>query len=168
MANEDASKKVADTAAKAEAKIDEIAGKVSSKVDEMIPDNAKNSAKNVASKANEVSTKVDEIADKVDDFADSFLPEQSGTDWTVTAQRSESISRLFIFRLLWIIPQYIIMAVWSIIVLVLAVIYYVLALVSGKRNRRLRNALMRYYRHYYKRWMYIFGMIDARPEIIVK
>gem|GEM_PF-5506734 len=45
------------------------------------------------------------MADKVDDFADSIFPEKSRTDATVTVERNENISRLFIFRFLWFIPQ---------------------------------------------------------------
>jgi len=67
--------------------------------------NTKSTAKDVWDKDEEASKKVDEMADKVDDFADSIFPEKSRTDATVTVERNENISRLFIFRFLWFIPQ---------------------------------------------------------------
>lgn len=168
MDTQDAAKKVADTAAKAEAKVDDVVEKVTQKVDEVIPEKVKVTAQDVAHTAEEVSKKVDEIVDKVDDFADGILPEQKGTDVDIDPWYEANISRLFIFRFLWIIIQYPILFVWGIIVTIVSIINFIYMLVTWKRHESMRHALVRFTRHTTKWSMYISWLIDKRPEIIEK
>gem|GEM_PF-4431378 len=79
------------------------------------------------------------------------MPDQAGTNVELQPQWEENISRAFLFRLLRLIPQYFILIVWGIIALVFTIIFYLQALLTGKRNKRLRNSIVRYYRHNLKR-----------------
>ncbi len=168
MDTKDTAQKISDTAKQAEGAIDDVVWKATAKVGEALPDNAKKTAQDVVNKAHEFAGKVDNLTWKVDEFADSILPAQSWTDVEFQPQWNDSISRVFIIRLLWIIIQYPIIAVRWFITFFATIINRVYMLVTWSRNRFLRNGIVRYYRHFTKRSLFIAWIIDKRPEIIEK
>lgn len=168
MDKKDTAQKISDTARQAEGAIDDVVGKATAKVDEVIPEHAKNTAKDVVKKAHEFAGKVDQFTWKIDDFADDVLPEQTGTDIEIQPQRNQSVSRLFIFRCLWMIIQYPIIMVRGFVIFFAIIINRIYMLIMGMRSRYLRNSIVRFYLHNIKRASYVSGITDKRPEIIEK
>lgn len=157
-----------------EAKIDHAAELIEDKMDEYASKITKSIDPKVNQKAHDVANKIDGVANKVEGVVNeigSFIPNADESDAdasTVSIEftYTEKVSRLFIFRLLWLIIQWPIMyirGIWFTIIWILQLLHM---LVMGQRERSLWNKTTRYVRHATKRYGYILWMTDRLPKII--
>ena len=88
------------------------------------------------------------------------------SDVSVNPEYSERVSRLFIFRGLWIFimmwPLYF-WAIWASIVMIL---HFFFMLILGKRHKTLWESTARFFRHVIKWQYYLKGLTDKRPKFI--
>ncbi len=143
---------------KMDAAMNSVAKKISPK--------AQQQAKKILDSADAVAGKVDTVVDQVDSLADSFLPHGTGSTSSFQIERSPKISRLFIFRFLWMIIQYFVLIVRGLWISVLTVVHILYMLVFGKRERNLRERQVRFKNHVVKWEAYLSGLTNERPDII--
>jgi hypothetical protein len=99
-------------------------------------------------------------------MADNFLPHGTWSTATFDVEWSSKVSRLFIFRFLWmIIESFVIWLRWVWISL-LTIVHVLYMFVFGKRERNLWNRQVRYWNHVAKWKAYINWLSDERPDII--
>ena len=150
-----------------EDKMDQVADELTQKIQWVVTPEISTKTGNIVSAFDRL---IDQIQDIISDIVD-LIPVADSTntkDLSLTIPYQESVSRLFIFRRLWLIPQYFIImirSVWASILLVLQVLNMLL---TGKRNANLHTRLVRFVTHTTKRSSYITGMSDVRPSLFVK
>jgi len=80
----------------------------------------------------------------------------------------EKISRLFIFRPLWMIIVMWVFWVWSIWIGLITFVHFWYMLVLGKKNKMLWGKTVRFFRAQTKWNAYLQMMTDKRPDFIEK
>ena len=88
----------------------------------------------------------------------------SNVTYSVTFE--ERISRLFIFRFLWIYIEIWVMFVWAIWFNIANVLQFLFMFIMGKRSKTLWDAQMRYMRNMIKWQSYIMAVSNGRPKFI--
>ena len=79
---------------------------------------------------------------------------------------SEKISRLFIFRFLWIFPLAVVVFFWSILISVVGFLHFWYMLILGERHKKLWTIHVDFIR-FIERWNAYFGaMVDERPNLL--
>lgn len=165
--SEKAEKVMNNAADKIEDVMDTYANKVTKTVESKIDPE-------VSKKAKQVAWKVESVADSIEDTVNDlawFIPHVSNNNWkessfSVHANYSEKVSRLFIFRRLWLIVQLPISYIRSIRFGVTRILQVLHMLILGKRNKTLRTKNLRYMSHMNKRYSYLLGLTDKEPKII--
>jgi hypothetical protein len=109
---------------------------------------------------------VDEIADKVNALGSDVMGEGWGSTVENNFQFSQRVSRLFIFRFLWIFLQAPIIYFWTIWIVIVSVVHFIYMFLLWKRSRSLWEDQTRYARHLIKWNSYMKWIIDKRPKII--
>jgi hypothetical protein len=99
--------------------------------------------------------------------ADSVLPASTGTEWTFHAAYEHQVSRLFIFRCLWLVIQGPVLFVWSIWYCIVSIVHYISMFLTGTRSKNLRDKQARYRRHVISWKSYMNALTDKRPAILV-
>lgn len=120
----------------------------------------------VAHRADSVASSVEHLAEEVESVTDSIFPSKGGSQGIYNAQYHKSISRLFIFRFLWLILQCPIVFIWSIWYAVVTMIHYLIMFIIGKRDKYLWNKQVRFWKHIVAWKSYLHALTDARPAII--
>jgi len=88
------------------------------------------------------------------------------TEVKVDVEYSERVSRLFIFRFLWVFIMMWPLWLWSIWIGILNLLHFFYMLILGKRSKSLWESNTRFFRHVIK-WQYYFKAItDQRPKFI--
>jgi hypothetical protein len=149
-----------------EDKVDDTMDSIATKIDGKVGKDTKAKAKKVMEKADAVAEEVDEFIGHIDDLTDHIIPHGEGTTATFEAEWTEDISRLFIFRCLWMIIQGVIIGVWGVWIAIITVMHWIYMLLFGKRERNLRNRQVRFVNHFIKRKAYTSGLTDERPDMI--
>ncbi len=106
------------------------------------------------------------MGNTVEQEVDKTLPNDTGSDLLLNFEFNNTVSRLFIFRPLWLIIQLPLMYFWSIWIVIISIVHYIYMFLMGRRNVSLRDDQTRYMRHIYKWKSYVSGMTDKRPKII--
>lgn len=149
-----------------EKKVDTTMDKIATKLDGKISKETKAKARNIMNKADTVAEEVDEFVGHVDELAESIFPHSEGSQAEFSAEWAEDVSRLFIFRFLWLIIQYFVIVVWGIRISIISGMHWIYMLLFGKRERNLRNRQVRFARHIIKWKAYMSGLTDERPDMI--
>jgi hypothetical protein len=90
----------------------------------------------------------------------AVLPEQVKLDVVYT----EKISRLFIFRGLWIYILIFPLMVWALWISLIGFVHFWYKLILGKRNRSWWEKEMRFFRYSTKWGAYLQSLMDKRPK----
>ena len=90
------------------------------------------------------------------------------SDMSVDAPFTPKISRLFVFRFLWIFIEIWVLMVWAIWFSLVKFGQFCYMLVRGKRHRGMWNREMRFIRHGIKWYSYLNAITDRRPDFIEK
>ncbi|MFA7284740.1 MAG: DUF4389 domain-containing protein [Candidatus Absconditabacterales bacterium] len=154
------------TAEQVEAKMDEYADKLTKKVQSKVDSEVKKKAKNVADRVESVAGRVEDVVNEIGTFIPNPNKVQSHAGIDIHAKYHEEVSRLFIFRFLWLIVQGPVIYIWSIWIALIGVLQILHMLIFGKRNDILRSKVYRYMSHTTKRNSYIMGFVDEQPKII--
>lgn len=128
----------------------------------------------LSKKAKQVAWKVESVADGIEDAVNDlawFIPHvgknnRKESSFSVHADFTEKVSRLFIFRWLRLIIQLPISYIRSIRFGITRIAQILYMLIVGKRNKTLRSKNLRYISHMNKRYSYLLGLTDKEPKII--
>lgn len=85
---------------------------------------------------------------------------------TYNVEFEERISRLFIFRFLWIYIEMWVLFVWMIWIAVLSFIQVLHMFILGKRNKSIWTSQLRFHRHMVKWQAYLNLLSNGRPKFI--
>lgn len=85
---------------------------------------------------------------------------------TFEAEYGERLSRLFIFRGLWMFVEVWILWVWAIWFGIVSFVQFWYMLILGRRSKALFEKQLRFYRHLYKWNGYLNALVDQRPKFI--
>lgn len=85
---------------------------------------------------------------------------------TFEAEYSEKISRLFIFRFLWVYIMMWPLIVWGIWIGIISFLHFWYMLIMGKRVQSFWNSQCRFMRHMTKWQSYFQNLTDSRPKFI--
>ncbi len=154
------------TAEQVEAKMDEYAAKLTKKVGAKVNSDVKQKARKVADKVESVASKVEEVVNEIGGFIPNPNKTQSHSWINLEAKCHQEVSRLFIFRFLWLIIQWPIIYIWSIWIAIIMILQLLHMLILGKRNPVLRSKIYRFMTHTTKRNSYMTGFVDEQPKII--
>lgn len=147
--------------------VDSTVQKVTQKASSHVSPETREKAKQFAHQADSFASEVEKFGDKVGEVADSILPPTTGSEGFYTAEYTHHVSRLFIFRCLWLILQWPILAIWGIWYTIVTVVHYISMFISWKRTKTLREKQARFRRHVIARKSYMNALTDSRPDIIV-
>lgn len=162
----DPSKKVAETSEKIEKKFDSAMENTSKYIDKRVGKNTKKSAENFGKKADAFAGSIEHFWTEVDQFTSSIFPASKGTKAVFNAGYTKKISRLFIFRFLWVILQGPIMFIWSIWIKIIYILHWLHMVVFWKRNKSFWKRQLRFYKHMAAWGSYLNGFTDQRPPLI--
>lgn len=157
----------AETVASTEKIVDDAVEKVTKKAAAHVSPELREKATKVAHQAESFATEVEKFGDSVWSLADSLLPSTNGSAWTYHATYTPEVSRLFIFRCLWIILQGPIVFVWSIWYFIVSIVHYISMFLTWTRSKNLREKQARYRRHIIAWKSYMHALTDKRPAILV-
>jgi len=87
------------------------------------------------------------------------------SDVVINEEFSEKISRLFIFRFLWIYPLMFVMIVWGIWINIIEFFHFWYMLILGKRNRTMWEKKVKFFNHITKWQSYFMSITDKRPPL---
>jgi len=93
-------------------------------------------------------------------------PQTNLTDAKVEIPWREPISRLFLFRFLWMFIELWVIYVWSIWSGILLFLQFWFQLFTGKKHPGLWKRQVRFFRHTTKWNSYLLWLTDKRPEFI--
>lgn len=158
--------KLQNTASKVEKSMDKLAGKIKRKAKTVVTAEFEQKAESIAEKVDEVAGSVEGLVKSFGNFVPDPNKVHSHSGIKVQADFREEVSRLFIFRFLWLIVQIPVMYIWSIWIAVVYVLQTLYMLIMGKRSKILREKIYRYLSHTTKRNAYIAGFIDEEPKIL--
>lgn len=161
-----AAQKISNTSAKIEKQFDEAMHDTQAMLKKNVWKKTKKTVKAVTKKAEAFANTVEHFWEEIEHVTDWFFPSKSWSKAYFAAEYSQKVSRLFIFRFLWILLEGPIIAVWSIRIAVITVIHIVLMFLNGKRSQVLRTKQQRYWNHVVSWKSYMNAHTDARPEII--
>jgi len=88
------------------------------------------------------------------------------TEATVQVPFELKISRLFVFRFLWMFLQIWVLYVWGVWLMILTIGQFFYQLFTGNRHQGLWNRMMRYFRHTTKWNAYFMWLSDKPPKFI--
>lgn len=88
------------------------------------------------------------------------------TEAKIELQYSEKISRLFIFRFLWMYILMFVLWVWMIWIALISFVHFWYMLILGKRQETLWKKQVRLFRTVMKWNSYIMNLVDKRPKFI--
>jgi hypothetical protein len=91
---------------------------------------------------------------------------QTKTDLTYEAPFANKVSRLFIFRFLWMFIEVWVLYIWGIWYGLVSFVQFWYMLILGKRSEGLWKKQMRFMRHMSKWMSYLHAMTDRRPDFI--
>lgn len=159
-------KRVSTASAKIEKQFDEAMSDTQKLIDKKVSTKTKKTVRTVTKKAEAFAWKVEHLGEEVESLTDSVFPSTSGTKAAFHADYSSKISRLFIFRFLWMMIEGPIIAVRSLWICIITVIHWVTMFLSWKRNKKLWAKQQRFWNHIIQWKSYMNWHTDARPEII--
>lgn len=158
-----ATQAIADT----EKVVDDAVEKVTQKAATHVSPELREKATHVAHQAEHFASEVEKFGDSVWSIADSVLPAWHGSEGKFHADYEHSVSRLFIFRFLWLILQGPIVCIWSIWYCLVSIVHYISMFISGTRSKNLREKQARFRRHVIAWKSYMNAITDRRPAILV-
>ena len=88
------------------------------------------------------------------------------TELTYEAPYEQKISRLFIFRGLWMFIEMWVIMVWAMWLSIINFVHFWYMLILGKRCESLWKKNLRFSRHMNKWQAYLMTLVDKRPEFI--
>jgi|GEM_PF-2543191 len=94
------------------------------------------------------------------------LKQNPGSTLSYTAEFDDRISRLFIFRKLWLIIEVWVLIVWAIWIAILSFLHFWYMLILGRRSRAIWDKQLRFARHVAKWQGYLSLLINRRPLFI--
>lgn len=142
--------------------------KVSNKVEQHVTPDLREKAEHFATKVEHFAEEVEAVGTKLEHFTDEVLPPEHGTKTVFSAEWKKPISRLFVFRFLWLILQWPIISIRSMWYSIITILHILLMLIHGERNKTLRDKQTRFRRHVIAWKAYICGIVDQRPELLVE
>lgn len=162
-----ATQKAKEFAHNAEQKINEVSKKAKEYVSWQWKADFKELEKETVSKVNKVAEGVEHLGEGYEDLVESIFPnDHTWSKIIYTAEWNESVDRWVVARVLWCIVLRPVMLIrWAWIAL-LWIIFMIKIVITGKRDRKLWNKLIRF-ANYVLNWdAYMWGLIDRRPEIV--
>ena len=90
------------------------------------------------------------------------------TDLTYDASFEKKISRLFIFRGLWMFLEMWVIMVWAFWMNIIIGIHFWYMLILGRRSQLLWEKQLRFMRHLAKWQSYLQFLTDKRPDMVSK
>lgn len=93
-------------------------------------------------------------------------PTGKKTDLKFEADYEEKISRLFIFRFLWMFIEMWVIWVWAMWIGIIEFLHFFYMLILGKRHKTLWEKKHRFFRHLLKWQAYLNTLTDRRPDFI--
>lgn len=147
--------------------VDNAVQHVTEKMEKHIDPSLREKATKLAGEAESVAKSVEHFWETVGSVADSILPSWKWTTWSFDAWFEKHISRLFIFRCLWLIIQWPVLFVWSIWYCIISIVHYISMFLTWTRNQTMRNKQTRYRRHVIAWKSYMNAITDKRPDILV-
>lgn len=154
--------------ASAEQKVDKAVSNVSQKRENKVTPEFRAKATEFASQADRFASNVESLGDELEQITDSIFPADKWTTATFDATYTKKISRLFIFRCLWLIIQGPIIMIRSCRYVLIAIVHAIYMFVTWLRNADLRKKQTRYRRHLIMWKAYLNALVDQRPELIVE
>lgn len=88
------------------------------------------------------------------------------TELKYEAPYEQKISRLFIFRCLWMWIEMWVLIVWCMWICLVMFVEFWYMLILGKRSKALWNKKLRFMRHVNKWQAYLNALTDKRPQFI--
>jgi archaellum component FlaC len=165
-ASDEAEVKVQATASHIEKNMDKYAEKISKKIEASIDPNITKKARTVGQEMEGIANSVEGLVNELGTLIPDANKQHSRSGLTIKAGFHANVSRLFIFRLLWLIIQVPIVYIWSIWATIVLIVQWLHMLFLGTRNEDLWKRLFRYGTHVTKRYAYIFWIVDEQPKII--
>lgn len=165
-ASDNAEGKIQSTAEHIEEKMDEYAEKITKKVESKVNPEVSKKAKSVAQNIEWIADSVEHFVNELGDLIPDVNKRHSRSGVTLEASFHKTVSRLFIFRCLWLIIQVPILYIRGIRASIILVIQLLHMLLLGERNENLWKRLYRFFNHTIKWYAYIFGLVDQQPKII--
>lgn len=153
---------------KFEDKLDQAAQRIEKKLEKNVSPETKKHLTEVAHSADTFVDGVEGVVESLDDIARSVAEDNVGSQAAFAAVYQEDVSRLFIFRFLWLLIEYRILIVWAFFISILMIIHRIYMLIFWKRSHNLRKREVRFRRHIIKRKAYLSGLTDRRPDFIEK
>jgi hypothetical protein len=147
--------------------VDNAVKQVTKKIEKHIDPSLRDKATKIAGEAESVAESVENFWETIGSVADSILPSWKGTSGAFNASFEKNVSRLFIFRFLWLIIQWPIVFVWSIWYCVISIFHYISMFLTWSRDQTMRNKQARYRRHVIAWKSYMNAITDKRPDILV-
>lgn len=92
--------------------------------------------------------------------------ENSQTEVSYDAPFAPRLSRLFIFRFLWVYIEMWVIWVWAIWMGIIIFLHFWYMLILGKRSETLWRKQLRFMRHMSKWQGYLNNLVDKRPKLI--
>lgn len=92
--------------------------------------------------------------------------ENTQTELKYEAPYTEKVSRLFIFRFLWIYVEIWVLMVWGMWIGLIMFVEFWYMLLLGKRSKGLWEKKLRFMRHINKWQSYLNALTDMRPKLI--
>lgn len=154
---------VADT----EKAVDHAVDSVKKHMNKHIDPTLRDKANKFAGEAESMASSVEKFWESVGSVTDSILPSGNGTTGEFVAWFEKEISRLFIFRCLWLIIQWPVVFIWSIWYCIISIVHYITMFLTGSRDHTMRKKQTRYRRHVIAWKAYMNALTDKRPNIIV-
>ena len=148
----DVEKKIKDSSKVIEEKMDEYAGQFTK---QMRDSKLEEQTKDFGRKVDKVGEKIEGVAEEIAHLLPNTGATSASNGIQIKAQFQENISRLFIFRFLWLIVQIPVIYIWSIWICIIGIIQFFSMLILGRRNRNLRNKILRFKIHMTKWQAYL-------------
>ena len=125
-------------------------------------------------KADELVHKADNVVGSLEDLWSTFLddifwwifPNKKGSTSTFDAEFTPTFSRLFLFRFLWYMVQWPVMAIWGVWYSLIALFYTVSFFVTWKRNKDLWSRMVRFWKHCISWKAFVIWLVDKRPPMV--
>lgn len=122
--------------------------------------------KDFGRKVDKVGEKIEDVVEEIENLLPNTGAKTALNGIQLHAQFQENVSRLFIFRFLWLIVQIPVIYVWAIWIGIVWFIQFLSMLILGRRNRNLRDKILRFKKHITKWQAYLSWFVDQQPKII--
>ncbi len=135
-------------------------------IDQKLSPQAKKTLTNVWKTAEAFADTIESVWEWVESITNNIFPSQDWSMVSMQVEYSRKVSRLFIFRVFWLLLQIPIILLWKTRICLITLIHRLGMFFDGRRKKNLWKKQVRFINHCVARKMYVMGLIDARPDII--